>query len=128
MPSPEQAIAWTEQHRLVQRQRTASHVLLLRATWVCDRVWNTNTGTAVNAVDTRSQVCALAWSRNVNELVACYGVPCQGTLPDFHALLLGLRARKQNSSKGGRHSYPKAPLDSHVITSCTWRRVLHQCD
>lgn len=24
-------------------------------------------------MDTRSQVCALAWSRNVNELVACYG-------------------------------------------------------
>ena len=39
------------------------------------RVWNTLTGTAVSAVDAQSQVCALAWSRNANELVACYGAP-----------------------------------------------------
>ncbi len=39
------------------------------------RVWNTLTGTTVSAVDAQSQVCALAWSRNANELVACYGAP-----------------------------------------------------
>ena len=81
LPSPEQTSAWAQHHHLVQRQSTPLiplRVLLLKATWEGDRVWNTNTGTAVNAVDTRSQVCALAWSRNVNELVACYGVPCSG--------------------------------------------------
>lgn len=76
------ATAWAHRDHLVRRQSSVP-VRLLTATWECDRVWNTNTGTAVNAVDTRSQVCALAWSRNVNELVACYGV-CP-----IKALLLG---------------------------------------
>ncbi|KAK9826466.1 hypothetical protein WJX81_002430 [Elliptochloris bilobata] len=37
------------------------------------RIWNTTSGALVNAVDTGSQVCALAWSANVNELVSCHG-------------------------------------------------------
>ena len=39
----------------------------------CIRFWNTLTGTALNHVDTGSQVCNLAWSKNVNEIVSTHG-------------------------------------------------------
>eukprot|EP00242_Pyramimonas_sp_CCMP2087_P010993 CAMPEP_0198206072 /NCGR_PEP_ID=MMETSP1445-20131203/9597_1 /TAXON_ID=36898 /ORGANISM="Pyramimonas sp., Strain CCMP2087" /LENGTH=239 /DNA_ID=CAMNT_0043878611 /DNA_START=25 /DNA_END=745 /DNA_ORIENTATION=- len=39
----------------------------------CIRFWNTATSTALNCVDTGSQVCNLAWSKNVNELVSTHG-------------------------------------------------------
>lgn len=37
------------------------------------RFWNTMTNTALAAVDTGSQVCNLAWSKNVNEIVSTHG-------------------------------------------------------
>ncbi|RKP27270.1 WD40-repeat-containing domain protein [Syncephalis pseudoplumigaleata] len=37
------------------------------------RFWNTLSGTALNCVDTQSQVCNLAWSRHDNELVSTHG-------------------------------------------------------
>lgn len=37
------------------------------------RFWNTMTNTALAAVDTGSQVCNLAWSKNVNEVVSTHG-------------------------------------------------------
>ena len=39
----------------------------------CIRFWNTTTNTSLNCVDTTSQVCNLAWSKNVNELVSTHG-------------------------------------------------------
>lgn len=39
----------------------------------CIRFWNTATGTGLSCVDTGSQVCNLAWSKNVNELVSTHG-------------------------------------------------------
>ncbi|CAG9769326.1 unnamed protein product [Ceutorhynchus assimilis] len=37
------------------------------------RLWNNNTGTCVNAIDTKSQVCALLWAQNYKELVSGHG-------------------------------------------------------
>lgn len=37
------------------------------------RLWNCNTGQAVNSVDTQSQVCALLWSTNYKELISGHG-------------------------------------------------------
>lgn len=37
------------------------------------RLWNINTGVCVNAIDTKSQVCALLWSSNYKELVSGHG-------------------------------------------------------
>ncbi|XP_020292214.1 cell division cycle protein 20 homolog isoform X2 [Pseudomyrmex gracilis] len=37
------------------------------------RFWNCNTGTCLNTIDTRSQVCALLWSRNYKEIVSGHG-------------------------------------------------------
>lgn len=37
------------------------------------RFWNTLTNSALAAVDTGSQVCNLAWSKNVNEIVSTHG-------------------------------------------------------
>ncbi|CAG9822770.1 unnamed protein product [Phaedon cochleariae] len=37
------------------------------------RFWNCNTGACVNAIDTKSQVCALLWSTNYKELVSGHG-------------------------------------------------------
>lgn len=37
------------------------------------RFWNTMTNSALAAVDTGSQVCNLAWSKNVNEMVSTHG-------------------------------------------------------
>ncbi|KAF9585517.1 substrate-specific activator of APC-dependent proteolysis [Lunasporangiospora selenospora] len=37
------------------------------------RFWETNTGQAIGAVDTGSQVCNLAWSRTTNEIVSTHG-------------------------------------------------------
>lgn len=39
----------------------------------CIRFWNTSTNTALNCIDTGSQVCNLAWAKNVNELVSTHG-------------------------------------------------------
>ncbi|KAG6485131.1 hypothetical protein ZIOFF_053660 [Zingiber officinale] len=39
----------------------------------CIRFWNTSNGNMLNCVDTGSQVCNLAWSKNVNELVSTHG-------------------------------------------------------
>ena len=39
----------------------------------CIRFWNTSTGAAQGCVDTGSQVCNLAWSKNANELVSTHG-------------------------------------------------------
>ncbi|KAL3521116.1 hypothetical protein ACH5RR_019265 [Cinchona calisaya] len=39
----------------------------------CIRFWNTANGNQLNSVDTGSQVCNLAWSKNVNEIVSTHG-------------------------------------------------------
>eukprot|EP01124_Arcella_intermedia_P029214 TRINITY_DN6113_c1_g1_i1.p1 TRINITY_DN6113_c1_g1~~TRINITY_DN6113_c1_g1_i1.p1 ORF type:complete len:517 (-),score=52.35 TRINITY_DN6113_c1_g1_i1:218-1768(-) len=39
----------------------------------CIRFWNTVTGQELNCIDTGSQVCCLAWSKNVNEIVSTHG-------------------------------------------------------
>ncbi|CAH8315365.1 unnamed protein product [Eruca vesicaria subsp. sativa] len=39
----------------------------------CIRFWNTSTNTHLSSIDTCSQVCNLAWSKNVNELVSTHG-------------------------------------------------------
>ncbi|KAK3262589.1 ccs52a-like protein [Cymbomonas tetramitiformis] len=39
----------------------------------CIRFWNTSTNSALNCVDTGSQVCNLVWSKNVNEIVSTHG-------------------------------------------------------
>ncbi|KAG1668141.1 hypothetical protein FOA52_005133 [Chlamydomonas sp. UWO 241] len=39
----------------------------------CIRFWNTVSGTAINSIDTGSQVCNLSWSKNVNEIVSTHG-------------------------------------------------------
>ncbi|GMH36174.1 hypothetical protein BSKO_04042 [Bryopsis sp. KO-2023] len=39
----------------------------------CIRFWNTTTKSALNCVDTGSQVCNLSWSKNVNEVVSTHG-------------------------------------------------------
>jgi len=39
----------------------------------CIRFWNTSTGQELHHIDTGSQVCNLAWSKNVNELVSTHG-------------------------------------------------------
>ncbi|XP_061197226.1 cell division cycle protein 20 homolog [Saccostrea echinata] len=37
------------------------------------RFWNCSTGTCVDSVDTKSQVCALLWSKNYKELISSHG-------------------------------------------------------
>jgi cell division cycle 20, cofactor of APC complex len=37
------------------------------------RFWNTQTGACLNAVDTKSQVCSIQWSRHQKELVSGHG-------------------------------------------------------
>ncbi|KFK25616.1 hypothetical protein AALP_AA8G137800 [Arabis alpina] len=39
----------------------------------CIRFWNTTNGHQLNHIDTGSQVCNLAWSKNVNEIVSTHG-------------------------------------------------------
>jgi cell division cycle 20-like protein 1 (cofactor of APC complex) len=39
----------------------------------CIRFWNALSGSALNAIDTGSQVCNLAWSQNCNEIVSTHG-------------------------------------------------------
>mmetsp|Transcript_19405 Transcript_19405/g.23894 ORF Transcript_19405/g.23894 Transcript_19405/m.23894 type:complete len:781 (+) Transcript_19405:601-2943(+) len=39
----------------------------------CIRFWNALSGTPLNAIDTGSQVCNLAWSKNCNEIVSTHG-------------------------------------------------------
>ncbi|KAM0828993.1 hypothetical protein ACQ4PT_067164 [Festuca glaucescens] len=60
------AIAWSpHQHSLVASGGgTADR---------CIRFWNTANGNMLNSIDTGSQVCNLAWCKNVNELVSTHG-------------------------------------------------------
>eukprot|EP01114_Cavostelium_apophysatum_P017938 TRINITY_DN5436_c0_g1_i1.p1 TRINITY_DN5436_c0_g1~~TRINITY_DN5436_c0_g1_i1.p1 ORF type:complete len:546 (+),score=114.24 TRINITY_DN5436_c0_g1_i1:232-1869(+) len=60
------AIAWSPHQRglLASGGGTADR---------CIRFWNTIAGVPVNHYDTGSQVCNLAWSKNVNELVSTHG-------------------------------------------------------
>ena len=37
------------------------------------RFWNTSNNTCLNSIDTGSQVCNLAWSKNSSELVSTHG-------------------------------------------------------
>ncbi|XP_070563787.1 cell division cycle protein 20 homolog [Ptychodera flava] len=37
------------------------------------RFWNVNTGTCLNSVDTKSQVCSILWSKEYKELVSAHG-------------------------------------------------------
>ncbi|EMS58970.1 Protein FIZZY-RELATED 3 [Triticum urartu] len=39
----------------------------------CIKFWNTANGNMLNSIDTGSQVCNLAWCKNVNELVSTHG-------------------------------------------------------
>lgn len=60
------AIAWnpTRRHCLVTGGGTADKTL---------RVWNTLTGERTHLVDTRSQVCGIAWNRDGTEFVSSHG-------------------------------------------------------
>jgi len=60
------AIAWSPHQRglLASGGGTADRTI---------RFWNTMTGSLVQEVDTGSQVCNLAWSKNSNELVSTHG-------------------------------------------------------
>ena len=60
------AIAWSPHQ----------HNLLASGGGTADRrikFWNTATGTCIQELDTGSQVCNLAWSKNSNELVSTHG-------------------------------------------------------
>ncbi|CAF9941147.1 substrate-specific activator of APC-dependent proteolysis [Imshaugia aleurites] len=60
------AIAWSPHQ----------HNLLASGGGTADRrikFWNTSTGTCIQELDTGSQVCNLAWSKNSNELVSTHG-------------------------------------------------------
>lgn len=39
----------------------------------CIKFWNINNGTLNSSVDTKSQVCALLWSKNYKELISAHG-------------------------------------------------------
>lgn len=39
----------------------------------CIKFWNINNGTMLNSVDSKSQVCALLWSKNYKELISAHG-------------------------------------------------------
>eukprot|EP01130_Rhizamoeba_saxonica_P002379 TRINITY_DN12191_c0_g1_i1.p1 TRINITY_DN12191_c0_g1~~TRINITY_DN12191_c0_g1_i1.p1 ORF type:complete len:485 (-),score=93.95 TRINITY_DN12191_c0_g1_i1:233-1654(-) len=39
------------------------------------RFWNTSTGKCMNVIDTKSQVCSLQWSKDMQELVSSHGFP-----------------------------------------------------
>lgn len=45
----------------------------LLLTYRCIKFWNVNTGTCINSVDTKSQVCSLLWSTTFNELISGHG-------------------------------------------------------
>ncbi|KAI1959313.1 substrate-specific activator of APC-dependent proteolysis [Ophidiomyces ophidiicola] len=60
------AIAWSPHQ----------HFLLASGGGTADRTikfWNTSTGTLIKEVDTGSQVCNLAWSKNSDEIVSTHG-------------------------------------------------------
>ena len=39
----------------------------------CIKLWNTDTGTCLNSVNTGSQVCSLLWNKNERELLSSHG-------------------------------------------------------
>lgn len=41
----------------------------------CIKFWNVNSGTLINSMDSKSQVCALMWSRHYKEIMSAHGYP-----------------------------------------------------
>lgn len=39
----------------------------------CIKFWNVSNGSLINSVDSKSQVCALLWSKNYKELISAHG-------------------------------------------------------
>lgn len=39
----------------------------------CIKFWNVNNGSVINSIDSKSQVCALLWSKNYKELISAHG-------------------------------------------------------
>ncbi|EGC30928.1 hypothetical protein DICPUDRAFT_157280 [Dictyostelium purpureum] len=60
------AIAWSPHQRGLLASGGGTHDK-------CIRFWNTMNGQSIQSIDTGSQVCNLAWSKNVNELVSTHG-------------------------------------------------------
>ena len=60
------ALAWCpwQQNLLASGGGTADRTI---------RFWNSKTGACLNSVDTKSQVCALQWSKHTKELVSSHG-------------------------------------------------------
>jgi cell division cycle 20-like protein 1, cofactor of APC complex len=60
------AVAWSphQHHLLASGGGTADRSI---------KFWNTSTGTMIKEVDTGSQVCNLAWSKNSDEIVSTHG-------------------------------------------------------
>ena len=60
------AVAWSphQHHLLASGGGTADRSI---------KFWNTSTGTLIKEVDTGSQVCNLAWSKNSDEIVSTHG-------------------------------------------------------
>lgn len=60
------AIAWSphQRHLLASGGGTADRTI---------KFWNTSTGSLIKEVDTGSQVCNLAWSKNSDEIVSTHG-------------------------------------------------------
>eukprot|EP01090_Pellita_catalonica_P010333 TRINITY_DN21783_c0_g1_i1.p1 TRINITY_DN21783_c0_g1~~TRINITY_DN21783_c0_g1_i1.p1 ORF type:complete len:442 (+),score=67.71 TRINITY_DN21783_c0_g1_i1:81-1406(+) len=39
----------------------------------CIKLWNTKTGSCINSIDTKTQVCSLKWSKTYRELISSHG-------------------------------------------------------
>ncbi|KAI8901526.1 WD40-repeat-containing domain protein [Globomyces pollinis-pini] len=81
----------------------------------CIRIWNTSTSSLLNHIDTGSQVCNLAWSKNSSEIVSTHGysqnqiniwkypsMQCSATLTghSFRVLYLAMSPDGQNIVTG----------------------------
>jgi len=83
-------LVWDIKHHRQEAHRFAEHTAAVKAiAWSphqhgllasgggtadrCIRFWNALSGSPLNAIDTGSQVCNLAWSQNCNEIVSTHG-------------------------------------------------------
>jgi len=85
------------------------------------RFWNTSTGACLNAIDTRSQVCQLLWSKNHRELVSSHGYSQNQLIiwkyPQMHKVA-------ELTGHSSRYSTPFS-LNLAIIIVLTLNRVLH---
>ncbi|KAF5833078.1 activator and specificity factor for anaphase promoting complex [Dunaliella salina] len=86
----------------------------------CIRFWNTASGLPINAIDTGSQVCNLAWSKNANEIVSTHGYSQNQIIVWKYPSMAKLTTLTGHTLRCAVWKYPRKTDHAHRAHSGAW--------